>query len=232
MKYALIWTSKISFINQKNYTLFRILMPFKFQHKELSKLLRRSEEFEITSYNTKEINKQLLDKLINFDTRCFPATSKEDSKYDFIDSDRVYVATNNSGEIIGTLVREPKGRKKAYVTTVCVIESERGKYVYQELLRSCISGAIFDNITTIKGHTQNAKVEYGLRKLLDNLIMENKIDKYTIKRKIKKNYFEDWVHPAGLSDLKSESGELNKIYASLGSADAFLLTVHIQLHSM
>ncbi len=207
-------------------------MPFKFRHKEeLPKLLRGTEEFKITSYNTKEINKQLLEKLISFDTRCFPVTSKEDSKYDFENSNRAYVATNNSGEIIGMLVQEPKGRSKAYITTVCVSESERGKQLYQELLRSCILGAISDNIGTIKGHTQNAKVEYGLKRVLDNLITENKIDKYTIKRKMKKGYFDDWYgRPAGLADLKSNSEELNRIYGALGRTDAFLLILHIWPH--
>ncbi len=197
------------------------------QRHEVARLLRGDEEITISDLRHVSRDAALLDRLVELDQACFPIGYTEaDSRSSLLYCNRIYTATSGrSGEIVGMLgqvVTAPE----VYIVTVEVAESARNKGIYQDLLHSSMSDAISEGMVRLALETQNAKVEYGMVKVLDRLVGDDRIEGYSIERQIRYDYF--WGgRPAGSADLKSKSGEINRRYEQLGSADAFRLTAYM-----
>ena len=91
--------------------------------------------------------------------------------------------------------------------------------------------AVSRGIMLVRVDTQNANIEYSIRKILDMVVLEGHIGGYEISRQIEPGRMQNYGagRVAGDAPVKSKSDELNREYGALDvdRGDGFNITIKL-----
>ncbi len=204
---------------------------------DLTRFLRtENSDIEITSYKVKDLGREYIELLTDLNQACFPPCTREDCRSDITERSNIvhvaaYKGTGLPVGLAGEMTVMEGGQKCAYLSFAAVAESERGKGVYQQLAYARIMNAVSRGIMLVRVDTQNANIEYGIRKILDKIVSEGHIGGYEISRQIEPGRMQHYGvgRVAGDAPVKSKSDQLNREYEVLDvdRGDGFNITIRL-----